>query len=315
MMPPIYRLLGLRYLFQRWDRAVLIVASIALGVATLVSTRILNQCLESAAADSATPLGVGDLLVTNGEFGVHRTVADDITAADVPGVKSVQPLVVERVYLPGLGNKAAVLVGAELSTQILTADNPLGVAFTRTLEITWSNAWVAVNRRLVVLSKPVFDDWAAARTVDTDPIMLRYGSRDIECQPIGYIEYADDSPVAALGRNVVGMEIGQAAADGPARPPGRGRRAGRRVGVGRRLGHGVSRRASTGSTWSSNPGPTSSVSRAMSGRWSATGRRSARPRPRTRPARRSSAGFRSGSPSARPGRWWSACSSSTTPCR
>ena len=30
----VYRLLALRYLLQRWDRAALIVASIALGVAT-----------------------------------------------------------------------------------------------------------------------------------------------------------------------------------------------------------------------------------------------------------------------------------------
>ena len=49
-MPPLYRLLSLRYLVHRWDRAALVVASIALGVATLVSTRILNQCIEAAAA-------------------------------------------------------------------------------------------------------------------------------------------------------------------------------------------------------------------------------------------------------------------------
>ena len=39
-MPPLYRLLGLRYLLHRWDRAGLIVASIALGVATLVSSPV-----------------------------------------------------------------------------------------------------------------------------------------------------------------------------------------------------------------------------------------------------------------------------------
>ena len=36
----VYRLLALRYLLQRWDRGALIIASIALGVATLVSASV-----------------------------------------------------------------------------------------------------------------------------------------------------------------------------------------------------------------------------------------------------------------------------------
>ncbi len=222
MMPPVYRLLGLRYLLHRWDRAGLIAASIALGVATLVSSRILNRCLETAASQTTTPLGIGDLFVTNGELGVLRSVADDVRAADVPGVKSVQPLVVDRVYLSGLDGRAAVLVGVELSKQLLTQDeslrqlfpgggDPLRVKFTRTLEVTFRNAWLAAHSRLVVLSKPVYDDWAARRPGPDAPLALRYGSRQVDCLPLGYFEVEDGSPVAALGRNVVGMEIGQAA--------------------------------------------------------------------------------------------------------
>ena len=62
----VYRLLALRYLLQRWDRAALIVASIALGVATLVSARILNQCIEAAAQDTTTPGASAELSVSNG---------------------------------------------------------------------------------------------------------------------------------------------------------------------------------------------------------------------------------------------------------
>jgi putative ABC transport system permease protein len=211
MMPPLYRLLGLRYLLHRWDRAGLIVASIALGVATLVSTRILNQCIQTAASQTTTPLGVGDLFVTNGELGVLRPVADDLRAADIPGVRSVQPLAVDRVYLPGLDGRAAVLVGAELSVQMLNSDNPLGVRFTETLERNWTTASLLVARRLVVLSKPVYDDWAARRADPHDPFVVRYGSREVDCLPVGYFELADGSPMAMLGRNIVGMEIGQAA--------------------------------------------------------------------------------------------------------
>ena len=72
MIPAVYRLLALRYMLHRWDRAALIVVSIALGVATLVSARILNQCLEAAAQDTTTPVGGADLYVTNGEAGVLR---------------------------------------------------------------------------------------------------------------------------------------------------------------------------------------------------------------------------------------------------
>src|SRR5436190_11415989 len=118
----VYRLLALRYLLQRWDRAALIVASIALGVATLVSARILNQCIEAAAQDTTTPGASAELYVTNGEAGVHRAVADDLRAAKLPGVKSVQPLICERVSLPDLDGRPAILVGAEGSTQ-LTSDN------------------------------------------------------------------------------------------------------------------------------------------------------------------------------------------------
>src|SRR3954468_428406 len=102
MIPAVYRLLGLRYMLHRWDRAALIVASIALGVATLISARILKQCIEVAAHDSSTPGAAAGMSVTNGEAGVLRSLADELREARVPGVKSVQPLVYDRVTLPDL---------------------------------------------------------------------------------------------------------------------------------------------------------------------------------------------------------------------
>ena len=98
------------------------------ALATLVSARILNQCVETAAAQTTTPAaGAADLYVSNGELGVLRTVVEDLRAANLPGVRSVAPLVFERLTLPDLNSRPAVLIGAELSTQILAADNPLGV--------------------------------------------------------------------------------------------------------------------------------------------------------------------------------------------
>ena len=95
-MLTVFRLLSLRYLVQRWDRSALIVLSIALSVATLVSTRILNQCLEAAASTTTTPLKVGDLSVTNDELGVDLAIAEDLRKGHIPGLESVQPIAVDR---------------------------------------------------------------------------------------------------------------------------------------------------------------------------------------------------------------------------
>ena len=68
-MLSLFRVLTLRYLLQKWDRAALVALSIALGVATLVSARLLNQCVETAAYDSMTPVDIADLYVGNGLAG------------------------------------------------------------------------------------------------------------------------------------------------------------------------------------------------------------------------------------------------------
>src|SRR4051812_32641770 len=108
-MPPLYRLLSVRYLVRRWDRTALIAASIALGVATLVSTRILNQTLEAAAYEGNAPLAAGgDLLVANGSPGLPLTLAAELRAANLPGVQSVTPLTFARVVIPDLGGRASM---------------------------------------------------------------------------------------------------------------------------------------------------------------------------------------------------------------
>lgn len=222
-----YRLLALRYLLQRWDRAALIVASIALGVATLVSARILNQCIEAAAHDTTTPGANAELYVTNGEAGVHRVVTDDIRAANVPGVKSVQPLIFDRVTLPDLENRVAILVGADVSSQILKDDNPLKVkvedlgtvpriqflpVFAAIQNGDFAKAgqlWDRLPGRLVMLSRPIYEDWLA-KTGGNKPFVLRHTTRNVECLPIGVVDFAPDSPLAPMGNNFIGMSIGQA---------------------------------------------------------------------------------------------------------
>src|SRR5262245_34332766 len=174
-------------------RAPLIVASIALGVATLVSARILNQCIEAAAQDTTTPGASAELSVTNGEAGVLRSVTDELRAAKIPGVKSVQPLIYDRVTLPDLDGRVAILVGAEVSTQLLIKDNPLKAkveVLTAAPKLQLLPLWAAVQERdfakvgqlwdriptfLVMVSKPVYEEWMR-RTGGTKPFVLRYAT-------------------------------------------------------------------------------------------------------------------------------------------
>ena len=226
----VFRLLSLRYVLKKWDRAALIVASIALGVATLVSTRILNQVIQEAAANTTTPLGMGDVFISNGEIGIDRKMAEEIRAAKIPGIESVQPVVVDRVYLPEQNNRASVLLGVELATHQLPpgtnlvdlfekkklsatlneGNNALKAKFSEA-DLSSSTLLYAYSRRMVVLSRTLYDDWVKLRKSETDPFLLRYGSRTIECLPIFVVDYGEDSPLYALGPNLVGMDIEHAA--------------------------------------------------------------------------------------------------------
>lgn len=228
-MLSLYQLLSLRYLWQRWDRAALIIVSIALGVATLVSSRILNQCVETAASETTTPLrGTANLYISNGELGVLRSITDEIQASKIPGVASVQPIIFERIMLPGLDDRSGVLIGTELSFQLLGGQNDLKVKIEVTSEAPLlqlapvyaaakagkfaeaSSLWDRIPGRLVIISRALYEERKARGGAGT-PFVVRYGSRDLNCLPIGVVDIEPDSPIASLGKNFVGMEIGQAA--------------------------------------------------------------------------------------------------------
>jgi putative ABC transport system permease protein len=90
------------------------VLSIGLGVATWMATSVLNQSLENAGHEAGAPVdGDADLYVSNGDAGVQRTLADGLQAT--PGIRAVQPLVLQRVALPELDNRAALLIGTDLA--------------------------------------------------------------------------------------------------------------------------------------------------------------------------------------------------------
>jgi putative ABC transport system permease protein len=206
----LYRTLSLRYLRRRWSRAAMITASIALGVATLVATQALNLSMSTAAQVAGRPLaGLADLHVGNGDAGVARELAAELAA--VAGVRSVMPVVVERVLLPDLGNRPALLVGVELSLDRLT-ENPWGIEYRVT------NPWQAVQqgRRSMFVGSQLAADLSRA-SADEAPTFRVMAAGRLHAVPswVGTVDAR--GPAAALGGNVVYMEIG-AAAEFIARP-------------------------------------------------------------------------------------------------
>jgi putative ABC transport system permease protein len=201
------RTLSPRYLRRRWSRALLVVLSIALGVATLVATRSLNQSMTKAARDALTPLAgaVGDLLVTNGELGVPRELIAELRDDPVPGVQAVRPLVLHRVVLPDLGNRPALLVGVELESPEAptAADNPWGVEYEM------------VTRPLALpRGFPAFVGAALAAELPDGiaEFKVRCNGQVRPLSGFGTVRVRDPaSPAAALGGNILFLRLADAA--------------------------------------------------------------------------------------------------------
>lgn len=205
-MLALYRTLSVRYLRQRWSRAILVVASIALGVATLVATRVLNQSMSVASLEAASPLaGVAPLHVGNGEAGVRRDLAEQLR--QVPGVRGAEPLIAERVLLPDLPGTSTLLVGVGLNDRLAQvfggearemSDNPWGLRFKPT-----------INLNLFSSRKPVLVGKDLAAKLDTSFRILAGGSLQ-EVVEIGTIE--GDGPASSLFASILIMDTADVAA-------------------------------------------------------------------------------------------------------
>lgn len=200
-MPALVRTLSLRYLRRRWFWAVLVIASIGLGVAMLAATQALNRTMVRAGQGAANPLaGFADLQVTNGDAGVSRELVERLTRAEVAGVQAVRPLVVQRVQLPDFGNQSAVLLGVERPTGE-SAENPWGVMtkLTRLPPYPTGHALAFVGSEL-----------ARQYPKETASFRVRAGGQDRRIAAVGTVEAR--GAAAALGGSVVAMELTDAAA-------------------------------------------------------------------------------------------------------
>lgn len=216
-MFPLLRTLTGRYLLQRKARAVLVALSIALGVGTLVSSRLLNQCVEIAVLDTTVPADVADLYVENGEAGVPLALADELRKAAVPGVKRVEPVAIFSVTLPELNDRPARVMGFDVVSAALAggklpdpADPAAGLQseLLRRLgvEVKWVNK-ESRNPRSVVISRKLYDARKAAGRADADPIALQYTTAAQRFPVVAYLDIRKDSPVAPYADALVLMDI------------------------------------------------------------------------------------------------------------
>lgn len=196
-MFPLLRSLTARYLTQKWDRSLLVILSIALGVATLVSSRLLNQCVDAAALDTTIPVDVADLYVTNGEAGVDWVVADDLRRAAIPGLSRAERFVHTRVALPQLNGRWAALLGRELSA---SAD-PSALSKLK-VSIEFKNP-LSLAGRGVLISRRIYEERQRANIADSDPVLIQYTERPEPFALAGVIDVAKDSPLAPFADTIL----------------------------------------------------------------------------------------------------------------
>jgi putative ABC transport system permease protein len=204
-MFPVFRSLSLRYLRLRSGRALLVVASIALGVATLVSTRILNQVLEHAAHDTMTPIPTADLYVTNSEIGVQRELAAEIRAARIPGVEVVVPMIFEQVTLPEIGGpngKIAILVAADMDALNSVKDDGKQPFKPHVLD------WTAARRGTGIFISQFLQQERQAKGIrEHAPVKVTYADKEVEYVLAGTLEVDREGAAASFERNLVAMDL------------------------------------------------------------------------------------------------------------
>src|SRR5262245_35895178 len=188
----LYRTLSLRHLRRRAGRAALVVVSIALGVATLVATRVLNRSMAAAARAATSPLaGAADLVAANAEAGVARELAADLRS--VPGLRAVQPLLIERVHLPDLDRRALTL-GVERPDSA-AGPEALGVR-------------VTITRPLALVAKyPVLVGEGLAAQVGST-VRARAAGHDVEFAVLGTLRLG--GPAADLGDSLIVLDLDRA---------------------------------------------------------------------------------------------------------
>jgi putative ABC transport system permease protein len=204
----VFRTLSRRYLIRHRFRTLAIVVSIALGVATLVATRVLARTMDGAAAFAANPTaGAVDLIVSNGELTIPRTLGEEI--ARVPGVRAALPAIFASAYLADHGDAQVLVMGLD----VLRAAAQTAVDGSPRDTITLSPGTEVNYLRIALSGTPVIvGKQLADRLGDVSTLSLRRG-RASHAHTVGIAGTLQArAELAALAGDVVLMDIAPAAA-------------------------------------------------------------------------------------------------------
>ncbi|MFM8933982.1 MAG: ABC transporter permease, partial [Gemmataceae bacterium] len=210
-MLPVARMLVPAQFSKQPGRTILIILSIALGVATLVATQSLKRGITQGKKD---PFARGDLLVLNGRAGVPVALADELAQTGIPGVAGVHALVIGRALVETEGNptRPVFVVGwsrgnsggqvvpdlANLRKQVVEQGLSLEVATSLNPLLLLSKTPVVAGQALGLLGKP---------------FTMRAGAGKLECLAAGAIRpnsQGGDSRLAPVLGQVVAMGAIQA---------------------------------------------------------------------------------------------------------
>lgn len=195
----LFRTLSSRYLGHRWDRAGLVMVSISLGVAMLVSTQLLNDCLDNAVRESTSPgTEIADLVVS-----ANRNVRLDLAPKlrKLQGVQSVQPLAIERVLLPEFDNRNAVLLGLDPKGSGVAEKNPFSA------KLTLTNPLGLLTGRGVVIGRELATELDRRKSL-SKPFKIFAGGKTHDLSVVGIVDL--EGPAAKLGGFLMVMDVRQA---------------------------------------------------------------------------------------------------------
>jgi putative ABC transport system permease protein len=200
----LYRTLSLRYFRLRWARTLLVVFSIALGIATWVTTGALNKSLEKAIRQSATPLaGLADLYVSQSDRGVKQELAKQV--GQVPGVESVRPiLIIQNLQLPDLDRQAASLVATDF-TALKKDESPWGLKVSDRAGERYLQALLSGHRPALVGR-----ELANALPPGSKQFHIRAGGKIHKLMQVGVVDA--EGPASTLAGHIVYMDSTAAAA-------------------------------------------------------------------------------------------------------
>jgi putative ABC transport system permease protein len=207
------RTLSLGYLGQHPTRALLVVVSIALGVAMLLATQALNRGLSGAAEGATNPLaGFADLLVVNGQAGVPASLAGELRAARIEGVKEAHPAVMQRVAIVEMANRSVWLFGLEVPKGAGgkgLSDNAWGAKVTLNFKPTsWQDGLDLARLPLVVVGSELAQEMEQQLSDKGRRFHIRVGGEKPEVLKVGTVRF--DEAKVKVGESVLMLELGQA---------------------------------------------------------------------------------------------------------